>query len=134
MLLQRHLDTDKVPTRNTLHHETITLRQIMKIALRHGWISHLPDFFAPYKASGKITHRARFSSEEHKQLYTYTRQRAKSATGLNSKYAAKQFHDYVLFMANTGLRPDEFSRLEYRDVTTEKDEEGDERILLIEVR
>ncbi|KDR87949.1 MULTISPECIES: hypothetical protein [Agrobacterium] len=93
-----------------------------------------PTSSRPYKASGKITHRARFSPEEYIQFYTYTRQRAKSAAGLNSQYAAQQFHDYVLFMANTGLRPDEFSRLEYRDVTTEKDEEGDERILLIEVR
>lgn len=37
-------------------------------------------------------------------------------------------------MANTGLRPDEANRLEYRDVTVERDQEGGERILLIEVR
>lgn len=43
-------------------------------------------------------------------------------------------HDYILFMANTGLRPDEANRLEYRDVTLEKDEESGERILLIEAR
>lgn len=134
MRLQPHPETGKVPTRSTLHHETVTLRQVMKTALRHGWISHLPDFSAPYKASGKITHRAWFSPDEYKQLYTYTRERAKSAAGLNWHYAAEQFHDYILFMANTGLRPDEANRLEYRDVTIEKDEESDERILLIEVR
>ncbi|XKM39047.1 hypothetical protein A4U53_022130 [Rhizobium ruizarguesonis] len=37
-------------------------------------------------------------------------------------------------MANTGLRPDEANRLEYRDVTIEEDAGGSERILLIEVR
>lgn len=37
-------------------------------------------------------------------------------------------------MANTGLRPDEANRLEYRDVTVEEDEGSGERILLIEVR
>ncbi|MCI5076440.1 site-specific integrase [Oricola sp.] len=124
----------KVPSRSTLHHETVTLRQVMKTALRHGWISHLPDFSAPYRASGKIAHRAWFSPEEYKQLYTYTRERAKSAQGLNWQHAAEQLHDYVLFMANTGLRPDEANRLEYRDVTFEEDEETGERILLIEVR
>ena len=37
-------------------------------------------------------------------------------------------------MANTGLRPDEAGRLEYRDVTIVTDEDTNERILEIEVR
>ena len=43
-------------------------------------------------------------------------------------------HDYVLFMANTGLRPDEAARLEFRDVTAVKDDSTREMILEIEVR
>ena len=43
-------------------------------------------------------------------------------------------HDYVLFMANTGLRPDEAARLEFRDVAIVTDEATGERILEIEVR
>jgi hypothetical protein len=46
----------------------------------------------------------------------------------------EQFHDYVLFMANTGLRPDESARLEFRDVAIVTDEATGERILEIEVR
>lgn len=134
MRLQPHPETGKVPSRSTLHHETVALRQVMKTALRHGWISHLPDFSAPYRASGKISHRAWFSPEEYKQLYTHTRKRAKSAQGLSWQHAAEQLHDYVLFMANTGLRPDEANRLEYRDVSFETDADTNERILLIEVR
>ena len=42
--------------------------------------------------------------------------------------------DYVLFMANTGLRPDEAARLEFRDVAIVTDEATGERILEIEVR
>ncbi len=37
-------------------------------------------------------------------------------------------------MANTGLRPDEAKRLEYRDVTVIEDDSTNETILLIEVR
>ncbi|WP_217574739.1 site-specific integrase [Mesorhizobium sp. GbtcB19] len=132
--LRPNPETGKVPTRSTLHHETVTLRQVMKTALRHGWLSHLPDFSAPYRASSKVSHRGWFSPEEYKRLYTYTRERAKSAKGLNWQYPAEQLHDYILFMANTGLRPDEANRLEYRDVTIVEEEDGDERILLIEVR
>jgi integrase len=134
MRLQPHPETGKVPSRSTLHHETVTLRQVMKTALRHGWLTHLPDFSAPYRSSSKVAHRAWFSPEEYKKLYTYTRARAKAAQGLNWQYAAEQLHDMVLFMANTGLRPDEANRLEYRDVSFETDAETDERILVIEVR
>lgn len=133
MRSQPHPDTGKVPSRSTLHHETVVIRQVMKTALRHGWISHLPDFSAPYKASGKVSHRAWFSAEEYKAFYTHTRERAKVSKGTSREHATAQMHDYVLFMANTGLRPDEANRLEYRDVTIETDEDG-ERILLIEVR
>ena len=48
----------KVPSRSTLHHETVTLRQVLKTAVRHGWLSHVPDVSAPYRASGKVVHRA----------------------------------------------------------------------------
>lgn len=67
-------------------------------------------------------------------LYTRTRERVKEAQGLNWQHPAEQLHDYVLFMANTGLRPDEANRLEYRDVSIEVDTDTDEEILVIEVR
>jgi integrase len=94
----------------------------------------MPDLSAPYKASGKISHRAWFSPEEYKMLYEATRADAKAVQSLYRKYIREQFHDYVLFMANTGLRPDEAARLEFRDVAIVTDEAMGERILEIEVR
>ncbi len=38
----------KPPAHSTMHQEIVTLRQIFKTALRHGWIDHLPDMTAPY--------------------------------------------------------------------------------------
>ena len=61
---------------STMHQEIVTLRQTLKTALRHGWLDRLPDFSEPYRKSPKISHRAWFSPEEYKQLYTATRQRA----------------------------------------------------------
>lgn len=46
----------------------------------------------------------------------------------------KTFHDYVLFMGNTGLRPDESARLELRDAKLVHDESTGERSLEIKVR
>lgn len=124
----------KRPARSTLHHEIVILRHVLKTANRHGWLPYLPDLSAPYKTSGKITHRAWFSPSEYKQLYEATRERAKKPKTVRWKDACEKLHDYVLFMANTGLRPDEAARLEFRDVAIVTDEATGERILEIEVR
>ncbi|KTE20560.1 integrase [Sphingopyxis sp. H050] len=124
----------KKPARATLHHEIVTLRQILKTANRKGWIAAIPDMSAPYKTSGKLEHRAWFSPEEYKLLYEATRERAKNPPKPRWREVCENFHDYVLFMGNTGLRPDESARLELRDVKIVKDESTGERILEIEVR
>jgi integrase len=124
----------KRPARGTLHMEVVILRQVLKAAYRHGLLPYLPDLSAPYKASTKVSHRAWFSPDEYKRLYEATRENAKNATSPYRKWLREQLHDYVLFMANTGLRPDESARLEYRDVAIVTDEESGERILEIEVR
>ncbi|HUF44106.1 MAG TPA: site-specific integrase [Aestuariivirgaceae bacterium] len=122
----------KPPARNTMHQEIVCLRQVLKTALRHGWLQHLPDLSEPYRSGGKISHRAWFSPEEYRTLYTATRKRARAAKGKRWQWHREQLHDYVLFMANTGLRPDEASRLEYRDVKVVADD--DDAILEIVVR
>ncbi len=124
----------KLPAKNTLHQEIVVLRQVLKTAIRHGWLTHLPDLTTPYKSAEKISHRAWFSPDEYKQLYTATRKRAEEHQGKRFERNAQQLHDYVLFMANTGLRPDEAKRLQYRDVEIVEDEETKETILLIQVR
>jgi integrase len=106
----------RVPSRSTLHHEMVTLRMVMKAAVRHGWLQHLPDLSEPYKASNKVVHRAWFSPDECKRLYTATRQKMHENKGQQFAHVWANLHDKVLFMANTGLRPDEAKRLEYRDV------------------
>ena len=117
-----------------MHHEIVTLRQVLKTANRKGWIAAIPDMSAPYKTSGKLEHRAWFSPEEYKMLYEATRERTKNPPKPRWRTVCENFHDYVLFMGNTGLRPDESARLELRDVKIVNDESTGERILEIEVR
>jgi integrase len=124
----------KPPARSTMHQEIVVLRQTLKAAVRHGWLDRLPDLSEPYRASGKISHRGWFSPEEYKKLYTATRKRASNPKNNRYKWESEQLHDYVLFMANTGLRPDEANRLEYRDVKIVEDEAIKQTILEIEVR
>jgi integrase len=128
------LEPPSRPARTTLHQEIVCLRQVLKTAQRHRWIDYLPDLSAPYGASGKISHRAWFSPEEYKQLYNATRERARNPKSERWRSACEDLHDYVLFMVNTGLRPDEARRLEFRDVKAVVDKATNERILEIEVR
>lgn len=125
---------DKPPARSTLHNEIVTLRQVLKTAIRQGWLEHLPDLSAPYRTQGKIVHRPWFSPAEYKQLYEATRAYAREPFHAGHKWNAEQVHDYVLFLANTGLRPDEAKNLQHRDVAIVEDEATGETILEIEVR
>jgi integrase len=122
------------PTRSTLLKEIVCLRQVLKCANRQGWLPYLPNLAAPFRASGKISHRGWFSLSEYNQLWRATQRRARTPEKARWKWSCEQLHDYVLFMANTGLRPDESARLEFRDVEIVDDDSSGERILEIEVR
>jgi integrase len=107
---------------------------VLKVAERQGWIKYVPNLSPPYKKSGKIAHRAWFSPEEYKRLYNATRERAENPPKPRWKWECEQLHDFVLFMVNTGLRPDEAGRLEFRDVEVVEDKPTNETILEISVR
>lgn len=124
----------KPPSRSTMHKDIVTLRQVLKAAVRNGWLDHLPDLSEPYRTSEKISHRAWFSPDEYKQLYKATRRRAKNPPKKNRRWSCEQTHDYVLLMVNTGLRPDEAARLEFRDVGIVTDDATKQTILEIKVR
>lgn len=122
------------PARATLHSEIVTLRQILKMSNRKGWIQAVPDMSVAYKSSGKVNHRAWFSPEEYRILYEATRERAKNPKKKYRHWECEQLHDYVLFIGNSGLRPDESLRIEERDVKVVDDETTGQRILEIAVR
>jgi integrase len=122
------------PARSTLHQEIITFRHVMRTAQRKDWIKFLPDMSAPYKSSGKISHRAWFTPDEYKQLYEATRERAANPPKPRWTWECEQLHDFVLFMVNTGLRPDEAGCLQFRDVEIVQDAATNETILEISVR
>ena len=124
----------KRPSRSTMHHEIIALRHVLKTANRHGWLPYMPDISAPYKMSGKIAHQAWFSPEEYKLFYKATGERAKNPKKERWRTACEDLHDYVLFMVNSGLRPDEAKRIELRDIDIAADGPGNEEILHITVR
>jgi len=122
------------PARNTLHQERVAIRQVLKSAVRHGDLSRLPDLSQPYRTNSKISHRAWFSHDEYELLYKATRERVQNPKKKKYQQDYEDLHDYVLFMVNTGLRPDESRRIEFRDVKIVDDRDSRQTILEIDVR
>lgn len=121
-------------SRSSMTQELVHVRQVLKHAEGLGWLSHVPSLDMPYKSQSKREHRAWFSPEEYIQLYTATGKKAKKGgrPGWKERYA--DLHDMVLFLGNSGLRPDELFRLEIRDVAIEWDPATRADILAIDVR
>ena len=117
----------------TLKKDIITLRLILKLAERNGWIDRLPDCSEPFPKRELPSHRAWFSPEEYAQLCQATWAYVQKPPNDVRPELCRQLHDYVVFMANTGLRTDEAARLEFRDVEID-DEEWEEPILVLDVR
>jgi integrase len=109
---------------------------VLKTAIRHAWLSHLPDLSPPYKTQGTIEHRPWFSLEEYRELYMASREYARNPAQPLIKWHAEQVHDYILFLANSELRPDEATarNLKHKDVRMVDDPATGERILKIDVR
>lgn len=122
------------PSRSTMTQEIVHIRQVLKYAEGHGWIKYVPNLSMPYMTQGKRVRRAWFSPEEYEKLRKATRRRITEGKRPGWKSHYEDLHDFVLFMANTGLRPDEALRLEIRDVKVENDYATRKTILVIDVR
>lgn len=110
------------------------MQQVLKIANRKGSTDAVPGMAASFKTAGKAELRRWFSPEEYKILYEATRERAKHPLNDRWRTGWEDLHDDALFMANSGLRPDEAKWIEIRDIEVVTDGPNNERILHIAVR
>lgn len=124
----------KPPARSTMLQEIVVIRQVLKHAEGLGWIPFVPNLSTAYMTQGKRGRRAWFSHEDYAKLIKATRKRITEGKRPGWKKEYEDLHDFVVFMVNTGLRPDEAWTLEYRDVKTEYDYATKQTILVLDVR
>lgn len=109
-------------TSSVLYHH----RNVLRIIIKHAYDNYKPLTNDPYpriklpieatQSKMRDERRAWFSPTEYRRLYHATRQYARSKRDPRWQEAAETLHDYVLIMANTGLRVGESRNLRFCDV------------------
>jgi integrase len=99
-----------------------------------GWIKFVPNLNPPYKTQGKKVRRAWFAPDEYVRLRTATKKLEQDEKRRPWRRRYEDLHDFVVFMANTGLRPDEALRMEIRDVKVIPEPGTKNKILALDVR
>ena len=131
----------KIPSQKTLDMEAGMLRQIFRWGKRVGAVKREPWIKPPKVSHTKgVVRRPSFEDVEWKRVYEHLREWVKedmvSAAGANGgklqrsgpnamhRFQRELLRNYLLFMANSGLRPNETRQLRWRDVREEQDEDG----------
>lgn len=116
------------PTPQTLNRENSVLRQMLRFARDCGWLKEVPHVPS---LSERMSRRRRrhFTLEEYETLIGVAEERAQACRDYPTKrlyWQRSLLRDYILVLANTGLRVDESKTVIWRNVDL------DEGTLLIE--
>ncbi len=110
---QKSVDQGRTLTDKTLNRENIVLRQIIKHAVKRGYFSKDQ---APVIESLKEqpNRRPNFTREDYKTLWQTARKRIAETAKTDLKEQRRLLYDFIIFMANTGIRPSEAKQLRWR--------------------
>lgn len=78
----------------------------------------------------KSNRRDEFTLEEYRKLHTKGRKWMKEATTPQGVWYRQICYNFILIMCNTGMRPPEAKNLRWRDITSAKDKDGQEILVL----
>lgn len=119
-------------SRATMHQYKNALRLILNEAYRSGWIKQLPVIKDEYGSARVKVPRVWFESKEYLKLINGIRSHAKSLKGTRWEGDVKELYDYVVFVANSGLRTGEAKNVSFRDVSFHKEvNDGEHREYLL---
>jgi integrase len=101
---------------STIHHHLNGIRVVFRRAKMRGDISSTPEFVTERKTAADATPRTWFEPDQYELLYNKTRANIWEKKGTRWHDHAKELHDFVLFVANTGLRIGEARNVRFCDV------------------
>jgi integrase len=78
----------------------------------------------------KTMRRDEFTTEENRKLHSFGRKWIMAATSPQGLWYRNICYNFMLIMCNTGMRPPEARNLRWRDITTAKDRDGREIVVM----
>lgn len=125
------------PARSTLNTHSAALNRIFSEAVRQKYMPafQVPSLKAPKGAGREGSRRPTFTMDEYKRLFTYMRKWVKQGRKGKSSDMRYLLQDYVLILANSGLRPGtETANLKWKHLEFRKDVDASEQLYGDEVR
>jgi integrase len=116
------------PKDGTIRKEQIEFRGIMRYAAEKSYIRE--NQVPKGKIQKGTSRREAFSPEEYRHLHTFARSWIKKAPGKIAEWYRTIVYNFVLVMANTGMRPTEAKNLRWRDVDVRQDRQGRSFVVL----
>lgn len=121
------------PAASTINTHNAILNIIFEKAKQHNWVNelNLPRLVNKGK---KANRRPTFTYEEYQQMIALLRNWIKKAEKPKSKQMRELLYDYVLFLANTGIRPGRPSLdIKWKHIKWVKDAASGQKILRVAV-
>jgi integrase len=115
-LLQKLMDTGVKAA--TIHQYKNALMVVLKLAYRRGDLSQIPRFLSDRTGKTFDTPRTYFDSQQYTKLFRHLRTNKAWHRKNKTRWieAAEELPDYVLFVANSGLRVGEAMNVRFCDV------------------
>jgi integrase len=123
----------KVATTATMNKDLGSLKVFFAWTLRNGFIERAIEFDKPKVKQVRRTH---FDARDWATLTRFLRewvQQSKTGKGGHKTREREMLRNYILILANTGIRVGEARALRWRDVTTDKDR-NDAPIVVLNVK
>ncbi len=106
----------RVPKKSTINNHNSALKKVFSVALKNNWLSEykIPEL----KNTGtKTERRASFTKDEYEELYKFMRKWCKTGIKEKTRQIRTLLRDYVLILANTGMRHGtEATRLKWNNI------------------
>lgn len=120
-------------SRGTLHQHKNALRLVLNESYRQGWIKQIPVIKDVYNNEKIKVPRQWFDEREYTKLHQAIRAHKKTLLNTRWKNDCDELYDYVIFVANSGLRVGEAMNVRFCDISMheEEDQIGARKHLLI---
>lgn len=123
----------KVPSSSTMNSEETVLRGIFEHGIKKGFIGREE---IPNIKSGRVksNRRPSFTLEEYRMLRVVSRARCRKSPSEAIKRKRLILHEFILVMANTGMRPIEAKTLRWKDIGSHVSTQNGKRHVVLSVR